>query len=265
MDARISVIIPALNEVGHLQNTLVAPGQAENVEIVMVDGGSCDGTDDLAVAAGVRLLRSPAGRARQMNLGAAAATGDIYLFLHADTQLPAGFEQSVRAAMREPVVIGGAFRLHIDGPERSLRLIEWGTNWRSRWRHMPYGDQAMFVRAATFRQLGGFQELPIMEDFAFAQRLRRAGRIVILPAAVTTSARRWHALGPWRTTWTNQLIICGYRLGVSTERLAAWYTPAGKDAGHPVGTAPAPPLQNAPARNASRLARTSAQEKETGC
>ncbi|MHB8956051.1 MAG: TIGR04283 family arsenosugar biosynthesis glycosyltransferase [Pirellulaceae bacterium] len=224
MDAKISVIIPALNEVGHLKNTLVAPGQAENVEIIVVDGGSCDGTDDLAVAAGVRLLRSPAGRARQMNLGAAAATGDIYLFLHADTQLSPGFEQSVRAALRETGVIAGAFRLHIDGPERSLRLIEWGTNWRSRWRQMPYGDQALFVRAETFRKLGGFKELPIMEDFEFVQRLRRAGRIAILPEAVTTSARRWHALGPWRTTWINQMIIGAYHLGISAERLSAWYS-----------------------------------------
>lgn len=241
MDARISVIIPTLNEAGCLPESLIALDHAENVEIIVVDGGSCDGTHDLAVAAGVRLLRSPAGRARQMNLGAAAATGDVYLFLHADTQLPPGFEQSVRAALREPGVIGGAFRLHIDGPERSLRLIEWGTNWRSRWRHMPYGDQAMFVRAETFRQLDGFQELPIMEDFEFAQRLRRVGRIAILPEAVTTSARRWHALGPWRTTWTNQLIIGGYRLGISTQRLASWYGPATLGAGGQVVTTPDTP------------------------
>ncbi len=242
MDSRISVIIPTLNEAGCLQDTLIALGHAENVEVIVVDGGSCDGTDGLALAAGVRLLRSPAGRARQMNLGAAAAIGDIYLFLHADTQLPCRFEQYVRAALREPGVIAGAFRLRVDGPERSLRLIEWGTNWRSRWRHMPYGDQAVFVRAETFRQLGGFKELPIMEDFEFAQRLRRAGRIVILPAAVTTSARRWHALGPWRTTWINQMIICGYRLGVSTERLSTWYSPAGMGAGQLVVTTPDKPI-----------------------
>ena len=223
MDSRISVIIPALNEAGCLRDTLTALGHPENVEILVVDGGSCDGTDDLAAAAGTRVLRSPAGRARQMNLGAAAATGDVFLFLHADTRLPCRFEQHVRAALRDPVVIAGAFRLHIDAPERALRLIEWGTNLRARWRHMPYGDQAVFVRATTFRQLGGFQELPIMEDFEFVQRLRRAGRIVIVPAEVSTSARRWRSLGPWRTTWTNQLIICGYLLGVSTERLATWH------------------------------------------
>jgi rSAM/selenodomain-associated transferase 2 len=241
MDATISVIIPALNEASCLKDSLKPLDHAHNVEVVVVDGGSCDGTDDLAVSAGVRLLRSPAGRARQMNVGAAAATGGIFLFLHADTNLPLGFERSVRTALREPGVIAGAFRLHIDGPQRALRLIEWGANMRSRWRHMPYGDQALFVRAASFQQLGGFKELPIMEDFEFAQRLRRTGRITILPESVTTSARRWNALGPWRTTWTNQLIICGYRLGISTERLAAWYCPAGRSIGREAVTTPGTP------------------------
>lgn len=223
MNARISVIIPMLNEAGSLDKTLVAAGQGENVETIVVDGGSCDGTQNLVLAAGARLLHSPAGRARQMNVGAATATGEILLFLHADTRLPCRFDRYVRAALSGHHVVAGAFRLHIDGPERALRLIEWGTNLRSRWLQMPYGDQALFVRASTFQKMGGFRELPIMEDFEFAQRLRRTGRIALAPAVVTTSARRWHSLGPWRTTWTNQVIILAYRLGISVDRLSTWY------------------------------------------
>ena len=243
MDARISVIIPTLNEADCLQDTLIALGLAENIETIVVDGGSRDGTDGMAAAAATRLLRSPSGRARQMNLGAAAATGDILLFLHADTRVPHLFDTHIRAALDEPNVVAGAFQLHIDGPERTLRLIEWGTNVRSRYLQMPYGDQAMFLRAETFRRMGGFRDLPIMEDFEFARRLRRCGRLVILPQMVATSARRWHTLGPWRTTWTNQLIIVSYLLGMSVDRLARWYSQPQPVTERRTAVAPSEPVQ----------------------
>lgn len=223
MPSRISIIIPALNESDYLERTLAPLVWDANCEIIVADGGSSDGTDEVAVAAGARLIRAAPGRARQLNEGAGSAAGDVLLFLHADTLVPPQFGDLVRAALASEQVVGGAFQLHIDGSQRSLRLIEWGANLRSRWRRMPYGDQGLFVKTETFDQLGGFRELPIMEDYEFVRRLRRQGRIVLLNQPITTSARRWETLGPWNTTWINQLVILGYHLGVSPQRLASWY------------------------------------------
>jgi rSAM/selenodomain-associated transferase 2/rSAM/selenodomain-associated transferase 1 len=227
---RISVIVPTLNEAEHLPQTLLSLKDAENMETIVVDGGSTDGTAEIAERARCHLLRSPPGRALQMNAGARAASGSILLFLHADTRLPERFDEHVRRALGQPrttlraVPVAGAFHLRIDGPQRSLRLIEWGTNFRSRHLQMPYGDQTLFLKAETFRTIGGFPELPIMDDFEMVRRLRRLGRIAILPFPVTTSARRWLALGPWRTMWINQKVIAGYYIGVSPGRLAKWYS-----------------------------------------
>ncbi len=221
---RISVIIPALNEASHLDGTLSALQGARNIETIVVDGGSGDGTDSLAVDQGALLIRSAAGRARQMNAGAQAATGESLLFLHADTRLPERFDEQVRELLAQPTVVAGAFRLRIDGDRRAFRLIEWMVNLRSRWLQMPYGDQAIFLRSDLFHRLGGFPKLPIMEDFEFMRRLRRHGKIAIASASATTSARRWEMLGPLRTTWINQRIILGHRLGVSPDTLAKWYS-----------------------------------------
>jgi uncharacterized protein len=221
---RISVIVPALNEASHLDGTLAALKDARNIETIVVDGGSCDGTDSLALDRGALLVRSPAGRARQMNAGARAASGEILLFLHADTRLPERFDEQVRELAARRSVVAGAFRLRIDGTRRAFRLIEWMVNLRSRWLQMPYGDQAIFLRSDTFHRLGGFPELPIMEDFEFVRRARRLGAIAIASDAVTTSSRRWKQLGTWRTTWINQQVILGYYLGVSPETLARWYS-----------------------------------------
>ncbi len=220
---KISVIIPTLDEARFLPHALSNAVNAPGVEVVVADGGSTDATGDIAEQAGCRVLRCAPGRAGQMNAGAEAAGGDVLLFLHADSRLPDGFAQAVFEALDRPHVAAGAFRLRIDGPERALRLMEWGVRVRSYVFRMPYGDQALFMKAETFHAAGGFPDVPIMDDFALVRRLRRLGRIVLLPQHVTTSARRWHALGPWRTMWINQKVIAGYYLGVPPDRLARWY------------------------------------------
>jgi rSAM/selenodomain-associated transferase 2 len=219
----ISVIIPTLNEAGCLPRALRCLPDAANLEIIVVDGGSKDGTADVAERAGARVLRSPPGRALQMNAGAAAARGSVLLFLHADTCLPRGFFSAVEAEMQKPGVVAGAFRLRIDAPGWSHRIIEAAAHIRSCVLQMPYGDQGIFIRKETFQELDGFATLPIMEDFDFITRLRRLGRIRIVHLSATTSGRRWQALGPWRTTWINQKIVFGYCIGIPAQRLAQWY------------------------------------------
>jgi len=221
--SRISVVIPTLDEGDYLDATLDPLQRGPDVEMIVADGGSRDRTVEIARARHVRVVDGPPGRARQMNLGAAAAGGDVLLFLHADTHLPQDFPQHVHGTLAQPGVVAGAFRFRIAGARGSLRLIQWATNLRSRLQQMPYGDQALFLRADTFFRQGGFADLPIMEDYDFVQRLRRIGRIALAGADAVTSGRRWNRFGPWRTTLLNQQIIWAYRCGVSPSRLARWY------------------------------------------
>jgi rSAM/selenodomain-associated transferase 2 len=220
---KISVIIPALNEAPTISRVISTAQKATNVEIIIVDGGSSDGTPEIAKSLGVRIIFTTTGRANQMNAGAAAAIGDILLFLHADTHLPEGFDTCVRQALAKPGTVGGAFELKIDAPLPSLRLVEKGVNCRSHFLQMPYGDQAIFLTTATFNQIGGFPDLPVMEDFEFVRRLKKQGHIEIVPQPVLTSARRWQQLGVFKTTAINQIVIVAYFLGVSPDRLAFWY------------------------------------------
>ena len=219
----LSVVIPALNEAGQIAETLSALARSSNVEIIVVDGGSPDGTIAVARAAGVRVLEARPPRSIQMNAGAAAAGGNLLLFLHADTRLPAGFETQVRQTLARSRVAAGAFRLKIDGNQRGLRTIEAVANWRSRVLQMPYGDQALFLRSYTFWESGAFPPIPIMEDFELVRRLKRRGRIALAPGCAETSARRWLRLGAVKTWLVNQCVIAAYCAGVSPQRLAAWY------------------------------------------
>jgi rSAM/selenodomain-associated transferase 2 len=222
-NSTISVIIPTLNEADYLAKTL-APLQAEsNLELIVADGGSLDSTTDIAQSLGAMLIRSKPGRGRQLNGGAAAASGEILLFLHADTILPADFGTEVRRCLVSPEVVAGAFQLGIAEANWSLRLIESLANWRARQLRMPYGDQALFLRRSTFSRLGGFPEQEIMEDFELVRRLRKLGRIDMLELTASTSDRRWRALGIARTTLINQAVIIGYLLGCSPYSLASWY------------------------------------------
>ncbi|MBI4463613.1 MAG: TIGR04283 family arsenosugar biosynthesis glycosyltransferase [Acidobacteria bacterium] len=217
----ISIIIPTLNMASTLHACL--PSASNDVEVIVADGGSRDGTTDLAMANGWRVCTSPPGRARQMNAGAAIAAGDIFLFLHADTRLPEDFADHVCAILAEPNNIAGAFRLQIASAMRGIRLIERLANWRSvRWQ-MPYGDQALFLRAKDFEAVGGFPDLPIMEDVELVRHLRKRGRIRIAPAPVLTSARRWEEMGVWKTTVINQTCVAAYYLGVSPTLIHGWY------------------------------------------
>jgi rSAM/selenodomain-associated transferase 2 len=158
-----------------------------------------------------------------MNAGAKVARGDILLFLHADTRLPMKWANHVRSELDKPRVAGGAFTLKLDENARWSQIIEGLANLRSRRLRMPYGDQAIFIRARLFNRMGGFAELPIMEDFEFVRRLRNWGRISILPEPVVTSARRWRESGIWWTTAVNQAVIVGYFLGISPHLLARLY------------------------------------------
>ncbi len=221
--AIISVIIPTLNEAHILAATLETVSESENVEVIIADGGSSDETMEMARAYNVRSLQVSACRAAQMNAGAKVACGDILLFLHADTRLPRKWANHVRSELDRPRVAGGAFTLKLDENARWSEIIEWLANVRSRRLHMPYGDQAIFIGAHLFRGMGGFAELPIMEDFEFMRRLRKRGRISIVPEPVVTSARRWRESGIWWTTAVNQAVIIGYFLSISPHLLARLY------------------------------------------
>jgi rSAM/selenodomain-associated transferase 2 len=219
----ISVIIPALNEAATIGKTLAHLKCRTHLEVIVVDGGSKDGTVALAESHGAKVIPSKPGKAVQMNAGAATAAGDILVFLHADTLLPADFRDHVVAALNQKGVAAGAFRLSIDSTAAGLRIIERMANWRSRLLRLPYGDQALFMKKSLFEEIGGFPDMPIMEDYILVRRLNRNGRIVIVPAAVVTSPRRWLQLGILRTWLINQLIIIAYYLGASPEQLTRLY------------------------------------------
>lgn len=221
--SRISIVIPTLDEATILGATLGPLKDEKGCEIIVVDGGSRDDTVGVAEKQGCRVIRSGPGRAGQMNLGAREANGGILLFLHGDTILPAGFSTMIHQAMEPERVVGGAFSLAIDSSRWSLRVIAGLANLRSRYLRLPYGDQALFTSSDNFRELGGFPDIAIMEDFVFVRNLARLGNIVTLDQCVVTSARRWEKYGVVRTTLLNQVMVCGYHLGGSPERLARWY------------------------------------------
>jgi rSAM/selenodomain-associated transferase 2 len=223
VSASLAVIIPVLNEQEKLPATLAALSAEPSLEIAVVDGGSSDNTVALARSAGCRVIAGLPGRGCQMNAGVAGTSAELLLFLHADTLLPPRFAESVKQTLARREVALGAFSLAIDSDVRGLTLLARLANLRSRWLGLPYGDQALFTTRERFGLVGGFPEIEIMEDFVFVRRMRQFGRIVTLPERVTTSARRWHNMGTLQTTLINQLIVCGYVVGVKPARLARWY------------------------------------------
>jgi len=225
MPPLLSIVIPVLNEAGAIESLLLSLAQARGaeVELIVVDGGSTDGTRALCTGRADRIVASDRGRARQMNAGAAAATGSALLFLHADTTLPAGAPTLVHQALAAGGYEWGRFDVCITGNAPVFRLIAALMNLRSRLSGIATGDQAIFVRRDVFQTLGGFAELPLMEDIEISQRLRRRSAPACLRARVVTSGRRWEKYGIWRTVllmWRLRLL---YWLGVPAERLAALY------------------------------------------
>lgn len=219
----ISVIIPTLNEGGIIGALVENLKRQRNVEVIVADGGSSDATRAEAEAAGAMVVQSASGRGRQLNAGARLAAGEILIFLHADTRLPQEFASLAGAALHRPGTICGAFRFAVEDPAPRFRFVEKITNWRGEYLGLPYGDQALFMTAAMFQELGGFREIPLLEDVDLVRRARRRGQIAIADAPALTSARRWRQLGIVRTTLINQLILLGYLAGLSPFRLARWY------------------------------------------
>jgi rSAM/selenodomain-associated transferase 2 len=221
----LSIVIPVWRELRNLQSLLVGLSAAfAQDEIIVVDGGSGDGSRDVVRRfPHITLLDSPRGRACQMNAGARTARGDVLLFLHADTRLPPGARAAILDALADARVVAGRFDVRFDNPGRAFRMIAALMNLRSRLSGISTGDQAIFVRRPVFETLGGYAEIPLMEDIELTRRLKRAGRLAALRLRVTTAARKWEQEGVARTIvlmWTLRLL---YVCGVSPTRLHRWY------------------------------------------
>ncbi len=222
---RISIVVPALNEAGGIRASLAAlqPLRARGHEVIVVDGGSTDGTMELAAPLADRVVAAARGRAVQQNAGAAAASGDILLFLHADTTLPQGADALVLDGLRRSGRGWGRFDVRLSGRHPLLRVVERMIGLRSRLSGIATGDQAIFVRREWFRRAGGFPELPLMEDVAITRALKRLGPPLPLRARVTTSSRRWEERGIVRTILLMWRLRWAYFLGADPADLARRY------------------------------------------
>lgn len=227
---RFSIIIPCLNEadqIGELLHSL-RPLRSRGAELIVVDGGSADGTLDIAAPLADRALAAARGRAAQMNAGAAVASGDVLLFLHADTRLPPDADTAVAQALECPGRCWGRFDVRISGPHLLLRVVAAMMNARSRWTGIATGDQAIFVTREAFGRVGGYAEIPLMEDIALSKRLKPLAHPLCLRARVTTSGRRWQQHGVLRTILLMWRLRLAYALGADPERLAARYAHYGR-------------------------------------
>lgn len=254
---KTAVIIPTLNEEQALPGTLASVMRLGFDELIIVDGGSADKTRDIVMSlvfevrgskfqeppegpsprisppstsnvehrtTPITLLTSPAGRAKQMNAGASQSRADVLLFLHADTHLPDGARQAVEEALADPACVGGRFDLRFERDRGLAWVIARLISLRSRWSGIATGDQALFVRREVFASLGGFTDIPIMEDVDFTRRLKRAGRVAPLRALVTTSFRRWERRGTVRTIGLMWGLRFLYWMGVNPNKLKNLYS-----------------------------------------
>ena len=233
MSMPISVIIPTLNEELTIMATLAHTAALGFDELIVVDGGSLDQTPVLVKSysrmtqsqaqSPVRLVTAPRGRARQMNEGAKASGGEILLFLHADTQLPGDAKTMIDTTLADQRMVGGRFDVRFDRPSTWGSIISRMMNWRSRLSGIATGDQALFVRRPIFEQMGGFADIPLMEDIDFSRRLKQKGATAALTATVTTSFRRWERHGPLQTLLLMWVLRFLYWIGVRPSHLVDWY------------------------------------------
>lgn len=234
MKPSISVIIPVFHEASRINDTIghiLEVSAGASVEILVVDGDPSGETIREIQHSAVRTTTAETGRGFQLNRGASLAKGEILLFLHADTRLPAGAFDRITETMKDRRIAGGAFRLAIDSPLWPFRFIEKAVWHRSRRLGLPYGDQGIFLRRQYFNDLGGFRSVPIMEDVDLMRRIRKSkGRIFILDDAVVTSARRWEEEGILYCTLRNWRLLLLFFLGVPPEKLLKHYPPPSKNA-----------------------------------
>jgi rSAM/selenodomain-associated transferase 2 len=224
---KLSIVVPMLNESKAISATLRALRiGAPSAEIIVVDGGSADDSRDIARELCDQLLTAPAGRARQMNRGAAAASGDVLAFVHADTLVPPTFSADIDSALRDPAIVGGRFDVELDEPGLVYRALGRLISLRSRLSGVGTGDQAIFVRDKAFRDLGGFKEIELCEDLDFMRRLKGRGRAACLRSRVITSARRWREQGVLRTVLLMWFIKIMFLLGWSPRWLTRRYSDA---------------------------------------
>ena len=220
----ISIISPTLNEASTIEQFLNSlRKRAGNAEIIAVDGGSSDGTFELARNHCDRCVRATPGRAVQMNAGADAASGDVFWFLHADTQVPAACLRQISDALGDPAVVGGFFRIRIPSKRFVYRLTDSFAHYAGLLLRMRFGDHGFFCRRIVFEQIGGFPEVPLMEDAEFFHKLRRLGRTTILSTPLLSSPRRYEYIGPWRLTLTYGLIALLYFLRIPIPILVRIY------------------------------------------
>jgi rSAM/selenodomain-associated transferase 2 len=221
----LSLIIPVLHEARHLEQLLPELlTLAESAEIIVVDAGNDDRTAAVVTRfPRIRYLHAPRGRAKQMNAGARIATGSHLLFVHADTRVPAGFERAIMRALADPGVVGGRFDVRFDNSGLAFRLIAALMNARSRLSGIFTGDQAIFLRRTAFEALGGYADIPLMEDIELSRRLKRLGRLACVRLCVTTAARKWEREGLVRTVVLMWVLRFLYFVGVPADRLHRWY------------------------------------------
>lgn len=220
---KVSIVVPVLNEQDTVQSALARLCRDfPDCELVVVDGGSTDATRELAALHGT-LVAAPRGRASQMSKGARYCTGEVLWFIHADTGIDPAALAQIRTALADPQVVGGGLTLRFDRRGLGLDYLAWTSNARARRLHHVFGDQAMFIRRDVFEALGGFPDLPIMEDLEMSRRLARRGHLAILPATSTASARRLVAHGVWRMIVFMQYLKLLYFAGVDPEAIRRRY------------------------------------------
>lgn len=221
----LSIVVPVLDEAGTVERCLaaLAPLRARGAEVIVVDGGSSDGTRSRAASDADRVIDAPRGRASQMNAGAAVARGDTLLFLHADTRLPPDADRLVENALAHADRVWGRFDVRIAGRHPLLPLVAWSMSLRSRLTGIATGDQAIFVRRSAFDRVGGYRDIPLMEDIALSGDLSRITRPACISAPVRTSGRRWDRNGAWRTILLMWRLRLAFALKASPHTLAARY------------------------------------------